>query len=133
MIARSLYRIGPAALSLAVIVGWAVGSTGNSADSAAPRDEFRLREGSTLKDEPGVFQDTGERIVFQSRSRQTPLTVLENLALERISTALEEDRTPRQWTVSGTLTEYRGANYLLVSRALRRARSAENSALSTVE
>ena len=112
------------AVFLALIVGLAIGGTDSQADSAASREAHRLREGSTLQDEPGVFQETGDRIVFQSRIRKTPLTVLENLALERISTALEKTG-PRQWTVSGVVTEFRGVNYLLVSRALRRARTVE--------
>ena len=125
MIAKTLCIAGCVGVLLGLIVGLAVGSTDPPVDGAARREEYRLREGSTLQDEPGVFQDMGDRIVFRSRSRKTPLTVLENLALERISTALEEDRTPREWTVSGVVTEFRGANYLLVGRALRRARTAE--------
>lgn len=125
MIAKWCWATGGAAAFLGLVASLADGGMSNLADSAASREEFRLREGAVLQDEPGVFQDTGDRIVFQARSRKAPLTVLENLALERISAALEEDRTPRQWTVSGVVTEYRGGNYLLISRALRRARTAE--------
>jgi hypothetical protein len=44
--------------------------------------------------------------------------VLENLALQRISQVLDENRGPRQWIVSGLITEYRGSNYLLVTKAV---------------
>jgi hypothetical protein len=47
--------------------------------------------------------------------------VLENLALERIGRALDESRGTRLWVVSGLITEYRGANYLLVSKAVMQA------------
>jgi hypothetical protein len=46
--------------------------------------------------------------------------VLENLALERIVRILNETRGQRQWLVSGTITEYRGSNYLLISKAVQR-------------
>jgi hypothetical protein len=50
--------------------------------------------------------------------------VLENLALERINRELGQARGTLQWTVSGIVTEYRGNNYLLVTKAV--VKSAEN-------
>ena len=83
--------------------------------------EMRLREGSSLSDEVGEFLNTGDRLVFQPRDRQSSLVVLENLALERISSVLEESEATRLWSVSGTVTEFRGTNYLLVTRAFLKA------------
>jgi hypothetical protein len=51
--------------------------------------------------------------------------VLENLALERINRELGQARGNLQWTVSGIVTEFRGNNYLLVTRAV--VKSAESS------
>jgi hypothetical protein len=44
--------------------------------------------------------------------------VLENLQLERILRTLAESRAQRQCIVSGVITEFRGANYLLVTKAV---------------
>jgi hypothetical protein len=75
-----------------------------------------------LTDVAGEFQSTGDRILFQPRDRKSGLLVLENLALERVARALEEIREPGLWSVSGTVTEFRGANYLLITRAVLKAK-----------
>ena len=90
-------------------------------EHGTPLAEMRLREGSILSDEVGEFLTTGDRLVFQPRDRGSSLVVLENLALERISSVLEESDAARLWSVSGTVTEYRGTNYLLVTRAALKA------------
>lgn len=78
----------------------------------------RLRQGTILDKVKGEFRLTGERVAFYP---QTPdvkeMTVLENLALERLSELVAENRR-RIWLVSGMVTEFRGKNYLLVSRAV---------------
>ena len=43
---------------------------------------------------------------------------LENLNLERISRAISNNPAQLEWMVSGEITEYRGANFLLVHRAI---------------
>jgi hypothetical protein len=60
-----------------------------------------------------------DRIVFYPADK-TPesIRVLENLALERVANAIVDPRAPNRWLVSGTITEYRGLNYLLISRAV---------------
>lgn len=80
--------------------------------------EFRLREGIELTDEIGEFQLAGERVRFRPRDQNLKLTVLENLALERVSRVLDETRTPPTWAVSGRVTEYHGTNFLLITRAV---------------
>jgi len=42
---------------------------------------------------------------------------LENLNLERIARAVADNPVTLEWKVTGTITEYRGANFLLVTRA----------------
>ena len=81
---------------------------------------FRLREDTRLENETGEFWITGERIRFYSESRGV-FTVLENLALERVSGVIDGHVTPRQWSVSGVVKEYRGGNYLLITRAVLKA------------
>lgn len=95
-----------------------------------PRSEYSvsnrttplLREGDRLINQVGEFRMTGEAVVFLPSSGE-PLQVLENLALERITKVLLETRGRREWTVSGMVTEFRGANYLLVTRAVLNART----------
>lgn len=89
----------------------------------APTSAERLREGSVLKDLPGTFQSAGDRISFCPSDREAALPVLENLALERVSGMLE-NAGGRVWSVSGTVTEFRGRNYLLISRAVVRTQRA---------
>jgi len=82
----------------------------------------RLREGTALKSVSGTFEIIGERILFRPSERELSLPVLENLASERVAGMLDS-AAGRIWSVSGTVTEFRGRNYLLVERAVIRARS----------
>lgn len=77
----------------------------------------RAREGERVEDLVGTFRVTGDRVTFYPNDSDESFRALENLALERIANALEETTEQRKWTVSGTLTEFRGGNFLLVSRA----------------
>lgn len=83
---------------------------------------LRLREGEVLE-VTGRLELSGDRAIFYPGTEKTGLRVLENLALERITQVLSESRDERQWIVSGTITEYRGANYLLIHKAVQRALS----------
>ncbi len=92
----------------------------------APDPAQRLREGSLIKDLPGTFVSAGERIAFYPSDQDTALPVLENQALERVAGMLEQ-APGRVWSVSGTVTEFRGRNYLLISRAVVRPRHATSA------
>jgi len=79
----------------------------------------RLREGTRLTDELGVFQSSGDRVAFLPGGvNKDSYRVLENLALQRVGVALDEGRGQGQWLVSGIITEFRGANYLLITKAV---------------
>ncbi len=87
---------------------------------AAKKDDAaqqRVREGSRLMEEQGSFVPAGDRYLFMTAD-QARFVVLENLALQRIALALSEPQTAPTWTVTGIVTEFRGANYLLVTRAV---------------
>jgi hypothetical protein len=89
------------------------------AGSQATKPAERLREGTRLIDVTGSFQAVGaDSVSFLANGNKDSYRVLENLALQRVSFSLEENRTLRQWIVSGTITEYRGANYLLLTKAV---------------
>jgi hypothetical protein len=83
----------------------------------------RLREGTTLVDELGQFESTGERVRFVPSKGDAKYVVLENLNLERVARLLGEGSDARRWSVSGTITEYRGGNYLLLTRAILKSPS----------
>jgi len=78
----------------------------------------RLREGSRLNDVVGQFDFAGDRIAFFPADSKDSFRVLENLALERVSRILSEGRAKPEWSVSGVITEFRGVNYLLVTKAV---------------
>ncbi|MEX2175143.1 MAG: hypothetical protein WD872_12345 [Pirellulaceae bacterium] len=78
----------------------------------------RLREGTRLNDLAGSFQSSSERISFHPNGKGESYRVLENLNLERVARVLDEARGAPEWTVSGAITEFRGANYLLVTKAV---------------
>jgi hypothetical protein len=76
----------------------------------------RHREGFELVEQIGVFRLAGDRIVFYSEDGRLRLVVLENLALARVANVLATNPEPMRWKVTGTLTEYRNTNYLLLRR-----------------
>ncbi len=86
-----------------------------------PRTADRLREGTELVDQPGTFRTTGDRITFFTDLGGGRFVVLENLALERVGRAIEDNPRPLDWLVTGTMTEYRGENLLLLHRAVLRS------------
>jgi hypothetical protein len=91
----------------------------NHADPTSPatKSAERLREGTRLVDVAGTFASLGaDRVSFSPEGSKESYRLLPNLALERISRMLEEQRSPKLWTVSGMLTEYKGANFLLVTK-----------------
>jgi hypothetical protein len=99
------------------------GKSGTTEGSAAVVE--RKREGSKLIDEVGSFRITGDRATFISADGQRQYIGLENLNLERIVRTVGDDPDPLDWIVAGTLTEYQGTNYLLVTRAIVKARRSE--------
>lgn len=69
-------------------------------------------------DHVGFFRMTGDRVIFYCPQRNSRYMALENLNLERIVRVLDDQARQRKWKVTGTLTEYRGENYLLVEKAV---------------
>ena len=152
---RSICFIRIAALSVAVAAApWAAaqnrdlpGSAANpaggahSARAGAPptpaapgtKATERLRENTKLVDVVGTFQSIGgESITFTPSGQagnKDSFRVLENLALQRVGQVLEtENKGARQWTVSGTITEYKGANYLLLTKTVVHPQEGDSAA-----
>lgn len=78
----------------------------------------RLREGTELQDARGYFRFVDDRVIFFRTGSDARYIGLENLNLERIVSEITNNPTQVEWTVVGTITEYRGANYLMVRRAI---------------
>ena len=97
-------------------------SSRSSEAGAGERREFRLREGSRLNNVAGRFRSTGDSLTFIDAENRE-IGGLPNLNLERISRMLQTADEPESitWSVSGTVTEFSGKNYLLISRAVFRA------------
>jgi hypothetical protein len=102
-----------------VFSGTAASHARDEQATAAPGD--RLREGAVL-DTTGIFKLTGDRIMFYASGDSRRFGTLENLNLERISRVISETSEALEWNVSGTVTEFQGTNYLLVSRAILKSK-----------
>jgi hypothetical protein len=106
-----------------------------SADSAARSEDTaggsvaRVREGTRLAGRLGQFTQLGDRLSFSPERSSTQLVVLENLVLDRVSHILTDTSDALTWSVSGRVTEFRGANFVFLERAVvkRRGVSTEQS------
>ena len=97
----------------------------SSARNVAPSENEKnrarrplIREGSQLEDQPGQFHWSGSRLNFVPTGSEDHLIALENLNLQRVAQILSERPDTLEWRMSGTVTEYRGVNYLLVQRVI---------------
>lgn len=119
----ALSRASAACLALALVSGWGEASQATGEAPAPTRTEGSastagiIREGTAVVDGLGSFSVQGERVSFQAQDESLNVMVLENLALERIVRQVTETPKMLLWSVQGTLTEFRGANFLLITRA----------------
>jgi len=78
----------------------------------------RLREGTVFKDMHVFFRQTGDRTVLYTVGDNQRFTCLENLALERILTTIQEKPERQFWKIGGEFTEFRGENFVFIRRAV---------------
>lgn len=99
-----------------------IASTRAAASDADEQRERRFREGTRLHNVVGRFRSTGDSLTFIDAENRE-IGGLPNLNLERVSRMLQGADEPESvtWSVSGTVTEFSGKNYLLISRAVFRA------------
>jgi hypothetical protein len=83
----------------------------------AETERKRAREGTKIE-KTGYFRKTGDRVTFYTDDGKTRYRGLENLMLERIVRQIEDSPGQLEWHVTAVLTEYRGANFLLVTYAV---------------
>ncbi len=86
----------------------------------AEKTDKRIREGTKIET-TGYFRSTGDRVTFYSDEGKVRYRGLENLMLERIGQAIADNPGQLEWSVTGTVTEYRGANFILVMHATLKA------------
>jgi hypothetical protein len=97
-------------------------SSGLSA-AAAQEDAVMVREGARIEGRPMRARISGDTLIWQAEDSRQAFETLENLALERVLHAIRNDTSDRQWTVTGTVTEFQGRNYILLERVTRAART----------
>jgi len=94
-------------------------SPGSPPSAGHLKSSERLREGTRLIDVTGALVSAGpDNVTFSPDGSRDSYRLLENLQLQRVSQVLDENRDPRKWVISGLITEYRGANYLLLTKAV---------------
>lgn len=108
----------------AIVCGQTPSLNRDESQDEASKKQFRLREGAKLVEQVGEFREAGGRIAFYPEGASSSLQLLENLALERVARDL--DQRKRKWSVTGIVTEFRGGNYLLLHRAVQKARSVQS-------
>lgn len=110
----------PGQIELGQVSGEAV-----SPNAIRPPQRRLLPDGYRLVDRPGrlVREGKGWVFSFESRSRgapELPISLLPNRLLEDMEMFSAGGTKPVVFLVSGELTEYHGANYLLVQKVLTR-------------
>lgn len=93
-------------------------SGANQDEATARKASTRVREGREVREMQAMFASVGERMSCKLPSLQATVTVLENLALERVSETMMRHAEDATWEVEGVITEYQGRNYLLLQRAV---------------
>ena len=81
----------------------------------APRTQ-RIREGTAFRNMHVFFRQTGDRTVLFTVEDNQRYTCLENLALERLLTAIQEKPERQFWRIDGEFTEFRGENFVIIRR-----------------
>jgi hypothetical protein len=108
------------ALTLAVGLATSLGAGDTSPSrSAGSIEEKLLREGTRIENRPAEIRQEAERIAIYLADHHVPLLALENLAMQRILRAVVDDPADKHWTVTGTVTEFQGRNFLLLERVTR--------------
>jgi hypothetical protein len=124
---RSL-KLLATALTMMVVFNFALARETPIAPVNSPK---RHREGTRLVEVTGRFEAVGDRVKLVIANQSESMHVLENLALQRVSRVLAESQNSQQWIISGTLTEYNGTNYLLLTKAVQAGKSATKEATAT--
>ena len=86
-----------------------------------------LREGTQIEGTAGVIRQVASGFIFTETDNGRELLLLENLALERLARLVERSNRAILCYATGTVTEYRGVNYLLLERTVLDAKGNRKS------
>lgn len=129
--AMTLTAADPRGPSTGHLPGWSDEGYDDHPDRTPPREapaRERLREGTRIVGVVGTFRVVADQATFISADGKYQLVGLENLTLERIVKRTRDEPQSLAWSVDGTVTEYLGSNYLLVTRAVLRSQQIGRSA-----
>ncbi len=123
---KPIFWIAIAAASIAFLVNVSPARTSDAAiakesKQASAQDLSSMqREGAKLAKVVGTFQQSSGRFCFVPKSNpKQNYCCLENLMLQRVAVALGEQSSFAEWKISGELTEFQDANYLIIQTAER--------------
>lgn len=77
-----------------------------------------MREGSRMAQQECHCRLAEEQLLIENTDGRA-FEALENLAAQRILTALQEDAGDNRWRITGSLTEFQGRNYLYIEHVIR--------------
>jgi len=90
----------------------------NDGSTTKPEKTNLVREGTVMRSQHVIFRNSNNRVMMTMASSSERYICLENLNLQRVTDILRENPTLTDWTVDFTFTEYRGANYALIQKAV---------------
>ena len=93
-----------------------VNETDSSQDDTEVKKK-RLREGMDFKGKRCFFRTVGNRVSMFAEDETERFVCLENLNLERIMQAVQENPMQQIWKIDGIYTEYLGENFVFIKRA----------------
>jgi len=106
---------GPPATAAKTMAGENAGGPKSGIDGY--QTNGRWREGTRLHQVQGIFSNNGDRLQFTTADGKVQILVTENLLAERVLRSTQESSDPLAWVVQGTMTEFKGNNYLTLNYA----------------
>lgn len=82
-------------------------------------DSPLMREGALLSDAKGRFRKQGERYLFVEEGSNRTYKCLENICLQRVVAAMQDEDRKLVWTISAKATEFSEENFLILDKAVR--------------
>ncbi|MEZ6087088.1 MAG: hypothetical protein R3C05_03445 [Pirellulaceae bacterium] len=82
------------------------------------RSGMLRREGTAIKQVAGEIAPSGNRWVLMTGDAEV-FRLLENLTLQRVVRAYQQDPADKYWTIDGTVTEFLDDNFIRLTRAAR--------------
>lgn len=83
-----------------------------------------LRESTGVSELRGRFRKLGERYLFEedantNTAAKRPFKCLENICLQRVVSAMQNEDRKHLWLVTARVTEFNDENFLLLEKAVR--------------